>query len=141
MGKQDKRIRNTAKELYSKILEEIINPRLDGIEKYVKEAMAKMQSQQQNVHGFILGEVKFTIANELEDSKVTRLALIEVLQDVLGIEGLIAKLDEKKGSVKKHLIAEAEATIKKRQEDARTAEAANAQPTAEVEAPQQEGVL
>jgi hypothetical protein len=132
MSKQDKKIRNVAKDLYKCITDDIINPRLDKIETYVKESMARMTAQNNRIQGFLLGEVKFTIANELDDAKVTREALLEILNEKLGVEGLTALINERKPIVKARLIKEAEERMAAEQEAARlAAEQENKGPGAE----------
>lgn len=126
MSKQDKRMRKAAKDLYTVALEEVINPRLTSMENYVKEQLAKMADQQRKINGFVVGEVKYTISNELEDAKVTREALLEVLNEKLGVEGFAALIEARKPETRKRLVAEAEARMKEAQEKARAeAEAAD----------------
>lgn len=125
MSKQDKRIRKEAKSLYQTVVEEIVNPRLDTIEKFCQEQLTKMAEQQKRINGFVVGEVKFTIANELDDAKVTREALLEILNEKLGVEGFAQLVADRKPITRKRLIAEAEAAMAAAQEEARVnAEAA-----------------
>lgn len=118
-SKNAKTIRKEAKGLYQVALDEVINPRLNAMEAYVKEQMEKMALQQKRINGFVVGEVKFTIANELDDSKVTRYALLEVLNEKLQIPGLLEEVEARKPDMRKRLIAAAEEKMKADQEAAR----------------------
>lgn len=135
MGKNAKRLRNVAKDLYQCVYDDIVNPRLTKMEGFVTEQLAKMAQQNNKIQGFLLGEVKFTIANELDDAKVTRESLIEILNEKLGVADLTALVNERKPVVRARLVKEAEDRMAKEQQEARErAEAAKAAQEAAVPA-------
>ena len=45
MGKQDKRIRNTAKDLFKQVTEEHLNPRLDQIEAFCQKSLKEQNDR------------------------------------------------------------------------------------------------
>lgn len=90
------------------------NARLDKIEEFVKKSLGEQGERSKVIHGFIVREVQYNIANQLWNMNVTMDAFLEVIQDHVKIEGFGEKLDAKKQEIQDRKQKEAEARMAER---------------------------
>lgn len=73
------------------------NARLDKIEEFVKTTLTEQENRSKAIHGFVVREVQYNIANKMFNFSVTMDAFVEVMKEAgLPIENFGQKLDDKK---------------------------------------------
>lgn len=98
----------------------VMNGRLDRVEKFCQENLTAQDKRAQSILGFILGEVRTNIANEIHDQRLELTAIRELLFEMANITISPEVLTAKKNEVQVRLNEEAKA---KQQEAIQAAEA------------------
>lgn len=90
------------KEILAEGLEALMaeqNTKLDRIEKFVQEQLAKINDRNKAVNGFVVGEVKYLMDNKLHNMDLT----VDALKEMLAEAGIIVDLDTKLAEKRKEI--------------------------------------
>lgn len=107
-GRQAKASRQIAKTALEE-LQPLLDGRLDRIEMYVRDKIGAMEKQEKAIRGWLIGEVKVKLQNDLFNANCTVDAVVEVLAEAgINIPDFASKVDEKKKIVAQRKVKEAE---------------------------------
>lgn len=111
------RVRDLLDKHYEEKVSVPMNARLDEVELYIRNELKKVADQNKAIQGFLMQEVKFTIANQLYNAEITMAAWERVLlAEGLKIENLKEKVDEAKKAIDADNRVKGEQMIKDRAE-------------------------
>ena len=91
------------------------NAKLDAVEEFVKKTLGEQGERNRAIHGFLVREVQYNIANQLWNMSVTMDAFLELMKEHnVQIENFSEKLDAKKTEIQNRKQKEAEAKMAER---------------------------